>query len=78
MWSDLLARPMDLAIECPRAASTLVELAVTCPGLYYFATSWLPVAENYRYHLPQDDPCLVNQTNLILLCLRSIVSDCPE
>ncbi len=30
----------------PRAASALVELAMTCPGLYYFATSWLPDAEN--------------------------------
>ena len=35
----------------PRAASPLVELALTCPGLYYFATSWLPDAENYRHHL---------------------------
>ena len=28
----------------PRAASALVELATTCPGLHYFATSWLSVA----------------------------------
>ncbi len=35
----------------PRAASALVELAMTCPGLYYFATSWLPDAEIYRHHL---------------------------
>ncbi len=35
----------------PRAASPLVELALTCPGLYYFTTSWLPDAENYRHHL---------------------------
>ncbi len=30
-----------LTIQYPRAASALVELAMTCPGLYYFATSWL-------------------------------------
>ncbi len=35
----------------PRAASALVELAMTCPGLYYVATSWLPDTENYRHHL---------------------------
>ncbi len=35
----------------PRAASALVELAMTCPGLYTRATSWLPNAENYRHHL---------------------------
>ncbi len=29
----------------PRATSAFVELAMTCPGLYYFATSWLPDAE---------------------------------
>ena len=29
----------------PRAASALVELAMTCPGLHYFATSWLPDAD---------------------------------
>ena len=35
----------------PRAASALVELAMTCPGLHYCATSRLPDAENYPYHL---------------------------
>ncbi len=28
----------------PRAASALVELAMTCPGLYTSATSWLQPA----------------------------------
>ena len=32
----------------PRAASALVELAMTCPGLYTRATSWLPDRCNYR------------------------------
>ena len=35
----------------PRAASALVELAMTCPGLFYFATSWLPDGEKCRHHL---------------------------
>ena len=34
----------DSVNPIPRAASALVELAMTCPGLYYFATSWLPGA----------------------------------
>ncbi len=35
----------------PRAASALVELALTCPGLYTSATSWLPDTEYYRHQL---------------------------
>ncbi len=41
----------DFSTHYPRAASALVELALTCPGLYYFATSWLPDTEYYRHQL---------------------------
>ena len=35
----------------PRAASALVDLAMTCPGLFSFATSWPGDTEYYWHHL---------------------------
>ena len=49
--ADFIARPTVLTMQYPGAASALVELAMTCPGLYTSATSWLPEAENYQHQL---------------------------